>query len=181
MALRRQLQRDGTYSLSTRGGADIVLNTVLTRYERHELSLLPNDVLTVRDYRVSVTAQVSARETGSGKLLLDQTVTAYTLVRVGSDLTSSERQALPVLADGLAKNITALLGRGKLVAAECLKSSSRGHEALTSYLLPARLKFEPRDPGCYEAQKEFSDNLGKPPHQSQVRQSCRYAAASQTL
>jgi hypothetical protein len=34
------------------------------------------------------------------------TNTAYTLVRVGSDLTSSERQAMPVLADELAKNVT---------------------------------------------------------------------------
>src|SRR5262245_19105626 len=61
-ALRRQIQRDGTYHLSTHGNADIVVTGVLIRYRRHELSFEPNDVLTVRDYRVNVTAQVTARE-----------------------------------------------------------------------------------------------------------------------
>jgi hypothetical protein len=35
-----------------------------------------------------------------------------TLIRVGSDLTSAERQALPLLAADLARNITALLADG---------------------------------------------------------------------
>ena len=36
----------------------------------------------------------------------------YTLVRVGSDLSSAERQAIPLLADDLAKNVTELLVDG---------------------------------------------------------------------
>jgi hypothetical protein len=112
VALRRELQRDGTYHLSTRGDADIVVAGVLTRYHRHELSFVPDDILTVRDYRVSVTAQITARESGSGKILFDRPFTGYTLVRVGSNLTSSERQALPLLADDLAKNVAAMLVDG---------------------------------------------------------------------
>jgi Lipopolysaccharide-assembly len=111
-SLRRNLQLDGTYRLSTRGRADIVVSGVLTRYVRHELSLVPNDVLTVSDYRVSVTAQVTARDAVTGRVVLDRPVTAYTLVRVGSDLPSAERQAMPLLADDLAKNVTALLVDG---------------------------------------------------------------------
>ena len=111
-ALRHRLQHDGTYRLATHGSADIVVNGVLTRYNRHELSLLPNDVLTVRDYRITVTAQVTARDTATGKVLFDRTVTGYTLIRVGPDLISTERQALPLLAEDLAKNVTALLVDG---------------------------------------------------------------------
>ncbi len=111
-ALRRNLQQDGTYHVATHGGGDIVVTGVLTRYDRHELSFVPKDVLTVSDYRVSVTAQITARDVSSGKIILDQQVTGYTLVRVGSDLPSAERQALPVLADDLAKNVTALLVDG---------------------------------------------------------------------
>ena len=48
----------------------------------------------------------------SGKVLFDQPVTGYTLVRVGSDLTSAERQALPLLAGDLAKRVTSLLVDG---------------------------------------------------------------------
>ncbi len=110
--VRKQLQRDGTYQLATHGDADVVLSGVITRYQRLELSFVPTDVLTVRDYRLSLTAQVTARDRTSGKVVLDQAVTGYTLIRVGSDLTSAERQALPLLAADLAKNVTALLAEG---------------------------------------------------------------------
>jgi hypothetical protein len=111
-ALRRELQRDGTYRLATHGDADIVVTGVLTKYDRHELSFQPSDVLTVQDYRVNVTAHVKAREVSTGKMILDRDVTGYTLIVVGSDLASSERQALPLLADDLAKKVIALLVDG---------------------------------------------------------------------
>jgi hypothetical protein len=111
-ALRRDMQRDGTYRVATHGSPDIIVTGVLTRYDRHELSFLPNDILTVSDFRVNLKARVTARDVHSGKVLLDQEVTGYTLVRVGADLTSAERQALPLLADDLAKNITSLLVDG---------------------------------------------------------------------
>lgn len=111
--LRKELQRDGTYQLSSHGEADILVNGTLTRYQRQEVTLAPNDVLTVRDYRVVLTAQVSARERSTGKVLFDQQVMGYTLIRVGADLPSAERQAMPLLANDLAKNVTALLTEGK--------------------------------------------------------------------
>ena len=111
-ALRRELQRDGTFHLATHGGADITVTGELVGYTRQELSFVPNDVLTVRDFRVNVTAHVTARETGTGKVIFDRPVSGYTFVRSGSDLTSAERQGLPLLADDLAKNITALLVDG---------------------------------------------------------------------
>jgi len=45
-ALRKRVQSDGTYRLSTHGGADFVISGEITHYDRHELSFLPNDVLT---------------------------------------------------------------------------------------------------------------------------------------
>jgi hypothetical protein len=111
-ALRKELQRDGTYRLATREAGDVVVTGVITRYQRYEESFLPNDVLTVQDYRVTVTAQITARDRATGKVLLDRPITGATLVRVGSDLTSAERQALPLLADDLAKNVTSLLTDG---------------------------------------------------------------------
>jgi len=113
LELRRELQRDGTYHLSTRGDADVILAGSLIRYQRNEVTVASNDVLTVRDYRLILTAQVTARERSTGRVLIDQQVSGYTLIRVGSDLTSAERQAMPLLADDLAKNITALLAEGK--------------------------------------------------------------------
>ena len=111
-ALRKEVQRDGTFRLATRDPGDIVLTGALTRYDRREISLVPSDVATAQDYNVSLTAQVTARERHSDKVIFDQAVTSHTLVRVGQDLPSSERQALPLLATELARRVTALLADG---------------------------------------------------------------------
>ena len=107
--LRQQLQRDGTYKLASHNDGDIVVTGSVTRFQRQEVSLAPNDTLTVRDYRLEVRAQVTATDRSSGKLILNQPVSGYTLIRVTTDLTSTERQALPLLAADLAKNVTSLL------------------------------------------------------------------------
>lgn len=111
-ALRKEVQRDGTFRLTTRDAGDIVVSGALIRYERHEISLVPSDVATAQDYNVGLTAQVTARERSSGKVIFDQVVTGRTLVRVTQDLPSSERQALPLLATELARRVTALLADG---------------------------------------------------------------------
>jgi hypothetical protein len=111
--LRKELQRDGTFQLNTHGEPDIVVTGTLTSYQRVEVTLAGNDTLTVKDYRLALTARVTARERSTGKALLDQPVTGTTLIRVGADLTSAERQAMPLLANDLAKNVTALLVDGK--------------------------------------------------------------------
>jgi hypothetical protein len=111
--MRAELQRDRTYQLSSSGEADMILSGELTSYLRSEVTLASNDILTVRDFRLSLVAHVTARERGTGKEILNQSVTGHTLIRVGSDLPSAERQALPLLAKDLARNITALLAEGK--------------------------------------------------------------------
>jgi len=111
--MRKQIQSDGTYKLATHGDPDIIVTGELLRYVRQEVTLSSTDILTVQDFRIVITAQVTARERSTGKILFDQPVSGYTLIRVGSDLTSAERQGLPLLADDLAKNITALLAEGK--------------------------------------------------------------------
>lgn len=111
--MRKELQRDATYRLASHHDGDVLVNGTLTAYLRNEVTLAYNDILTVRDFRLSLTAHVTARERSTGKILLDQSVTGYTLIRVGSDLPSAERQAMPLLAQDLARNVTALLVEGK--------------------------------------------------------------------
>jgi hypothetical protein len=110
--LRKELQRDGTYQLATHDNGDIIVTGSLTRYARRELSFVPRDILTVRDYGITLTAQVTARERSTGKILLDQAVTGTTIIRVDTDLVSTERQALPLLAADLAKHVVGLLAEG---------------------------------------------------------------------
>ena len=111
-ALREHLQTDGTYHLATHRGSDLVLTGVISGYNREGLSFLTTDVTTTSNYRIGVVAHVKVRDTESGKLLLDKDIRGFTLVNVGSDLASSEREALPLLADDLARNITIALTEG---------------------------------------------------------------------
>jgi hypothetical protein len=110
-ALRRNIQRDGTYRLATHGDADIIVTGTISKYDRHELNFEPHDVLIAKDFRVNMEAKITARNVSTGTST-NWTATAYTFVRVGSDLTSSERQALPDLADQLAKTVTDSLVNG---------------------------------------------------------------------
>lgn len=111
-ALRTRLQQDGTFRLSTRGEGDIIVTGAILRFDRSEVSFQPNDVLTVRDYGLSITAHINARERTSGKVLLDRPVSGRATVRVGTDLPSAERQAVPLLAEDLARRVTSLLVDG---------------------------------------------------------------------
>jgi len=111
-ALREELQIDGTYRLAAREPGDVVVTGVITSYDREGLSYLSADVITPQDYRVAITAHVTARERSTGKMLLNKDVQGDTLVHVGSDLADAERQALPLLTQDLARNITGLLTEG---------------------------------------------------------------------
>ena len=111
-SLRKNLQQDGTFRLNTSNEGDIIVTGTILDFDRTQLSFQPQDVLTARDYRVAITAQVVARERDSGKIILDRTVRGHSTVRVGADQTSAERQAIPLIADDLARNITGLLVDG---------------------------------------------------------------------
>ena len=110
--LRKQLQRDGTFQLASHNDGNIVVSGAVTRYARYQVSFSSGDVLTVRDFRLEMSALVTARDRSTGKVILSQIVSGYTLIRVTTDLTSTERQALPLLATDLARNATALLTEG---------------------------------------------------------------------
>jgi hypothetical protein len=111
-ALRKELQRDGTFRLASAPDGDVLVAVELTHYQRAEQSFIPTDVTTARDYRLVLTAHVVARERFSGQVLLDREVSGTALMRVGRDLPSAERQALPLLAADLARQITSLLVDG---------------------------------------------------------------------
>ena len=111
--LRKELQRDGTFKLDTQGDPDYVMSGTITRFQRTEVTFASTDILTVQDFRLTLTAQIKVIQRSTGKVILDQPVNGYTLVRVGADLTSAERQAMPLLTGDLAKNAVALIAEGK--------------------------------------------------------------------
>ena len=105
-ALRSTLQQDGSFQLNTSGTADVVLSGVLTDYVRLPVGYRALDIVQVSDYELILTSRIKATERVSGKVLLDRRVTGRTTMSVGADLMSAERQALPLLASDLARNVT---------------------------------------------------------------------------
>lgn len=111
-SVRQRLQTDATYHLATRQPGDIVVTGVITRYGREGLSYASNDAVTAENYRAGFTAHVTARERATGKLIFTKDLKAYSLVRVGGDLASVERQAMQLMADDFARDLVQLLAEG---------------------------------------------------------------------
>jgi Lipopolysaccharide-assembly len=111
-AVRERVQSDATYRLATSGTGDIVVTGVIRQYQHQGLGYLNHDSATPQNYRIGITAHVTARESATGKILFDRDVKGLALVNIGPDLLSSERQANPTLAADLANNIIGLLAEG---------------------------------------------------------------------
>lgn len=111
-ALRRRTQEDGTFKLATRRDGDLVLSGIVTNYRRHELSFEPGDLATVRDYQLVMTVHATVVEQATGRVILEGETTGQTTIRVGTDLASAERQAMPLVADDLARNLLGKLADG---------------------------------------------------------------------
>lgn len=111
-ALRREIQREGTFTLANDEYTDLIVTGQIMAYDRGEVTFLPSDVVTARDYKVEMRAHVIARERITGKVVMERDLTGTTLMRVGSDLPSAERQTLPLLAADLARQIAAALADG---------------------------------------------------------------------
>ena len=76
------------------------------------MSYQTNDVLTPQEYTLGLAARVVAVDVNSGKTILDKVVSGRTYIRIGNDQSSSERQAIPLLADDVARHAVSLLVDG---------------------------------------------------------------------
>jgi hypothetical protein len=108
-SMRKQFQQDGTFNLRSSGSPDILVTGEIVRFDRTPLSYTTNDVLTPQEYTLVLTAKIVARDPINGKTNLDRSVQGRTYVRAGTDLPSSERQVMPILADDLARNAVSLM------------------------------------------------------------------------
>jgi len=111
-SLRKRLQEEGTYKVNTHDDGDVVMSGVITAYDRAPLSFQPADVISVVDYQIAMTVEVTARERSTGKVIFEKPVHGRATLRVGDDLTSAERAAMPLLTDDVAKKAVALLVDG---------------------------------------------------------------------
>jgi len=112
-ALRRQVQREGTFSLAGSDPPDLILTTTVTSFHRHAVSFDPNDVLRPRDLQVALEARVRVVQRSSGQVVMDRSFQGRRLMRIGPDLASAERQTLPMVAEELARQVVVALAEGQ--------------------------------------------------------------------
>ncbi|HSH94726.1 MAG TPA: LptE family protein [Roseimicrobium sp.] len=111
-SLRKAVQRDGTFKLDTHNTGDLVISGVISQYQRTGVGFQPSDVLTVRDYSLNMTAHVTVKERSTGRIVVQKDFVGRATIRAGSDLSSAERQAAPLLAEDMARKISDHLADG---------------------------------------------------------------------
>ena len=102
-AMKREFQKDGTYSLETQSEGDLVVTGKLINFRRNGVSYKPGDVLTVQDYTMELAAEITVINSATGVEIFRETITGTSTVRVGNDLTAGQRQAVPIIAAKLAE------------------------------------------------------------------------------
>ncbi len=85
-ALRRSVQQDGTYLLDTHQEGDLIVNGSMIKLDRSALSFQAADVLTPRDYNLTLITKVTITEARSDKVIFDGTINGRTTIRAGNEV-----------------------------------------------------------------------------------------------
>jgi hypothetical protein len=109
----KQFQQDGTYRIAGDNQADAILKGEITRLNRAPARSLRGNVLATTEFNLYLRVRYSLVERTSGKVLTSpKEVTGTTSFFVGPDITSDERQALPLAAEELATRLVSELSEG---------------------------------------------------------------------
>lgn len=109
-AIIKRLQQDGSLRIETEPRADVVLNGTVFRYQRNALRTLHADTRVPREYEIDIVVRVEARDRRTGEIVLKSTeVEGKSDVFIGEDQQSAEEQALPLVADDIARRVAGLL------------------------------------------------------------------------
>ena len=117
-ALIKQFQQDGTYKIARDNDADAIVEGRLEQIIRRPARSVRGNVLLTREYTLVLRCRydVTDRRTGTrlyGSSAIGQTsFFASSADAISADLTQDERQAFPLAAEELAKDIVTQLSEG---------------------------------------------------------------------
>ena len=108
----KQFQQDGTYRIANSDKADATLKGEISRISRSPARSVVGNVLSTREF--NLTLHVKYRLVGPDGKVLGQVgdVVGSTSFFVGTDVTTDERQALPLATEELAKRLVTQLSEG---------------------------------------------------------------------
>ena len=107
----KQFQQDGTFRIAHEDQADAVLKGEIVSVGRSPARSLRGNVLSTTEFNLSLTVRytLTARD---GKVIHPGSASGTTSFFVGSDVSTDERQALPLATEELAKQIVSQLSEG---------------------------------------------------------------------
>ncbi len=109
-AIIRRIQQDGSLRIEPESRADVVLKGSITKYNRESLRSLRTDTGVPREFEITITVRVEVTDRRTGETVLRLTeVEGKSDVFIGENQQSAEEQALPLVADDIAKRVTGLL------------------------------------------------------------------------
>ncbi len=108
----KQLQQDGTYRIANENNADAILKAEITDISRTPARSVRGNVLATTEFNLTMHVKYKL-ETPSGTVLMPSAeVVGTTSFFVGGDVTTDERQALPLAAEELATHLVTQLSEG---------------------------------------------------------------------
>ncbi len=108
----KQLQQDGTFEVTTVEKADAVLDGAVTAIARAPARSVRGNVLATTEFGLGVTVGWSLRTKDGTPVAGPGSISGGTSFFVGSDVTTDERQALPLAAEDLAVRLVSQLSEG---------------------------------------------------------------------
>jgi hypothetical protein len=109
----KQFQQDGTYRIVGDDEADAILKGDIVRIYRVPARSVRGNVLATTEFNLSMRVRYSLVERSTGKALANPAeVVGWTSFFVGPDITSDERQAIPLAAEQVAIQLVSQLSEG---------------------------------------------------------------------
>jgi Lipopolysaccharide-assembly len=108
----KQFQQDGTYRIARSDDADAILTGVIERVTRSPARSVRGNVLATSEFNLTMQIRYTLTDRATKKDLTSSVVFGSTSFFVGDDVTTDERQAIPLAAEDVAVHLVSQLSEG---------------------------------------------------------------------
>ena len=109
----KQIQQDGTYKIASSANADAVIEGVVLEVRRHGARSVISDVLTQREYLLTVVLRYTVTKRSTGEEIdIGRAIGSTSFFVSGSDVNQDERQAIPLALADAAVHLVSHISEG---------------------------------------------------------------------
>ena len=108
----KQLQQDGTYKIGTESTSDAILDAEVVKVSRSPARSVRGNVLATQEFNLSIRVRYKLIDRSGNQLGPSGEAVGTTSFFVGTDVTTDERQALPLATEELATRLVSQLSEG---------------------------------------------------------------------